>query len=406
MENMLKIILLLSLFLIVYNHFLYPLLIVVLSKIINNRHISIVGAPEADSDKSIHAEDIVKLMAYPKVSFIIAAYNEENVIRDKLDNTLSLNYPDNSFEIIVVSDGSDDRTADIVKPFSESGVISLHEDARSGKTSALNRAVSNASGEILVFSDANNDFSTNAIIELVKHFCDDAIGAVTGAKHIYRSDDRESAVGDGLYWKYESYIKTAESKLGSITAADGEIVAVRKNLFKPINPELINDDAAITFDIIRSGHRIIYEPEARSYEQASEDLIDDINVKIRMTAGGYQTISHEWKYLFPPLNWFSFSFISHKILRWITPHLMLLTFISSMLLSILLSASTVYFLVFLAQIAFYLIAFYGWSQRKTSSMSTFIYIPMYFTVMNIALFIGFIRFMKKKQGVNWVKARR
>ncbi len=393
MEGILKIVLFLSLFLMVYNHFLYPLMVAGLSKIIGNKHNLIVG-------------DAIELIAYPKVSFIIAAYNEEEVIKDKLNNTLALNYPDNSFEIIVVSDGSNDKTVEIVKSFSGSGVISLHEDARSGKTAALNRAVSNASGDILVFSDANNDFSSNAVIELVKHFGDKAIGAVTGAKHIYTSESRESAIGDGLYWKYESFIKTAESRLGSITAADGEIVAVRKRLYKPINPELINDDAAITFDIVRSGHRIIYEPQARSYEQASADLHDDINVKIRMTAGGYQTIFHEWKYLFPPLTWFSFSFISHKILRWVTPHLMLLTFITSLLLSMLLSESTVYILLLVAQIVFYLIALYGWRQRKSTGMSALIYIPMYFTVMNVALFMGFMRFMSNKQGVNWVKARR
>jgi len=406
MENMLKIILFMSLFLIVYNHILYPLLVVLLAKILDDRQASIIDDPTASYETHTHMEDAIKLMTYPKVSFIIAAYNEEKVIKDKLDNTLALNYPDNDFEIIVVSDGSDDKTVDIVKSFSDSGVISLHEDARSGKTSALNRAVLNASGDILVFSDANNDFSSNAVVKLVKHFSDNAIGGVTGAKHIYTSESRESAVGDGLYWKYESFIKKAESRLGSITAADGEIVAIRKSLYKPVNPELINDDAAITFDIVRSGHRIIYEPEARSYEQASEDLYDDINVKIRMTAGGYQTISYEWKYLFPPLNWFSFSFISHKVLRWITPHLMLLTFITSMLLSTLFSASIVYLFLLVAQLVFYLISLYGWNQRKSGNMPTLIYIPMYFTVMNIALFMGFIRYISNNQGVNWVKARR
>ncbi len=385
MDHILKFILFISILLILYNHILYPLIIIILSKI-----------------KSKPCELVYDESSYPTVSFIIAAFNEENVIKDKIENTLSLYYPKDKLDIIVISDGSDDETVNIVLSYKDCGVISLHDPVRAGKTSALNRAVENANGDILVFSDANNDFSDNAIVELVKHFRSEHIGSVTGAKHIYDNKSRESAVGDGLYWKYESAIKKAESAIGSITAADGEIVAVRRDLYKPINPALINDDAAITFDIIKSGHRIIYEPKAKSYEQASKDLIDDINVKIRMTAGGFQTIIHEWRYLFPPGNWFSFTFISHKILRWITPHFM----ISSLISSALLSTNALYMALFLLQIMFYLVAFYGWKIRESENIPTFIYVPMYFTIMNIALFRGFIRFITGNQGVNWSKAKR
>lgn len=375
-----------SVFLIVYNYIIYPAVIIVLSKIITDNH----SMPETD------------LTAHPHVSFIIAAYNEEAVIKNKLENTLRLNYPVDKLEIIVVSDGSNDSTSDIVLSFKDKGVIGLHDPVRAGKSSALNRAISISSGEILVFSDANNDFSQDAIINLVKHFSDNKIGAVTGAKHIYESDSREASVGDGLYWRYESMIKRAESSLGSITAADGEIVSVRKKLFKPIESFLINDDAAITFDIIKSGHRMIYEPQAKSYEQASKDLIDDMNVKIRMTAGGFQTLSHERKYLFPPRTWFAFGFLSHKMLRWITPHLMLLT----LLVSILLSGNGLYLLFLALQVVFYMLSLYGWLIRKTNKIKTWSYVPMYFTVMNIALFSGFVKYISNDYAVNWKKAKR
>ncbi|VAW65946.1 Glycosyl transferase, group 2 family protein [hydrothermal vent metagenome] len=387
MSTILEFILFISIFLIVYNHVIYPFIVILISEYFKKTPVAIKN----------------DLSSQPKVSFIIAAYNEESVIKNKIDNTLSIVYPDNKLEIIVVSDGSDDSTENIVLSYKESGVLSLHDVPRAGKTSALNRAVSMASGDILVFSDANNDFSTNAVLELVKHFDDETIGAVTGAKHIYTNSSREAAVGDGLYWKYESVIKMAESTIGSITAADGEILAVRKRLYKPINPVLINDDAAITFDIIKSGHRIIYEPEAKSYEQASADLADDIDVKIRMTAGGFQTVVYEWRYLFPPRSWFSFTFISHKVLRWLTPHFMLLTLLCSAVLS---SEYPIYIVLLVMQIVFYSIALYGWSIRQSNNISTAIYIPMYFTVMNIALFKGFIRFIRKNQGVNWNKAKR
>jgi len=373
--------LLISLFL--YNYFIYPAGIIFISKLVNNKH-----KPSS-------------LDSYPSVSFIIAAYNEDKVIREKIINTLELDYPEDKFQIIIVSDGSDDNTPKIANEYADSNFIAIHDAQRNGKSSALNRAVEFATGEILVFSDANNDFSKNAIHELVKHFSDVNIAAVTGSKRIYKNSDRQSAEGDDLYWKYESAIKQAESHLGSITAAEGEILAVRKSSFNPIDPTLINDDAAITFDIVKSGSRIIYESNAIAYEEASKNIMDDLRVKIRMTSGGFQTIVREFAFLFPPLSWFSFTFWSHKILRWLAPHFMILI----LLLSVLLSHRADGLFLLITQLLFYAISFYGWRNRE-SDLPSYIYIPMYFTSMNIALFIGFIKFLAKKQNVQWTKAER
>jgi poly-beta-1,6-N-acetyl-D-glucosamine synthase len=385
MGAVLSFLLYLSIALFVYNYFLYPAAIILLSKIKSDEHQKHIGS----------------LNGLPSVSFIVAAYNEEKVIRRKIQNTFEIDYPEDKLQIIVVSDGSDDSTPEIVREFSDKGVISLHEDKRSGKSAALNRAVEISDCEILVFSDANNDFSVDAIKQLVRHFSDGNIGAVTGAKHIYKNLDRQSAEGDGLYWKYESKIKKAESHLGSITAAEGEILAVRKTSFNPIDLSLINDDAAITFDIVKSGNRIIYEENARAFEEASKDLVDDFHVKVRMTSGGYQTVFREKSFLFPPKTWFAFTFLSHKLLRWLAPHFMILIFI----LSILLLHRVDGMILFLAQIIFYTTATYGWIKRETD-LPSIIYIPMYFSSMNFALFVGFIRFFNKKQGVNWKKADR
>ena len=297
--------------------------------------------------------------------------------------------------------GARPEDPEIVKKYSDQGVVNLHSPERKGKSAALNRAAEHARGDILVFSDANNDFSDDAIKHLVKHFNDEKVGAVTGAKKIYQNNSREASKGDGLYWNYESAIKKAESHLGSITAAEGEILAVRKSTFKSIDPTLINDDAAITFDLVKSGYRVLYEANAIAYEQASIDLVDDINVKIRMTSGGFQTISREKKFLFPPRSWFAFSFISHKVLRWLAPHLLILIFFLSI---ISLDNTLVKGFLFL-QILFYLISIYGWFIRK-AYLPGWVYIPMYFSVMNVALFLGFIRYFNKSQGVNWTKAKR
>jgi len=378
--------LILSVGLFVYNYFVYPLCMIFLSEIYKKNEI----IPD-DCDFGV----------LPKVSFIVAAYNEEKVIYKKLENTLSLNYPSDLIEIIVVSDGSDDNTMKIVEEFAN-GVINMHEPERRGKSAAINRAVERATGDVIILSDANNDFNTDSILSLVSFFSDESVGAVTGSKHIYSSLDRESSAGDGLYWKYESAIKYAESVLGSITAAEGEILAVRKELFTPINEKLINDDAAITFSIIKAGYRVLYDKNAKSFEQASTNLLDDYHVKVRMTTGGYQTISREFGYLFPPTNWFSFNFISHKILRWLAPHFLITMFICSTIL-----VENIYISIFLLlQILFYMISLFGWLNVKNKKLPSLVYIPMYFTYMNMALFHGFIRYIKGHSNVNWRKADR
>ena len=179
------------------------------------------------------------------VTFLVAAYNESQVIEEKIRNTLSLDYPGDLLEIIVVADGSDDGTERIVETYADQGVISLHRPERRGKTAALNRGVEHAKGEIIVFSDANNEFSKSAIRELVKHFRDENVGGVCGIKQIKPASERESSTGDSIYWSYESRIKQAESDIATIIIADGEIFAIRKDLFEQIDESVINDDAEI-----------------------------------------------------------------------------------------------------------------------------------------------------------------
>lgn len=384
-DNIILSIFITAVILFLYNYFIYPLLVISLSRLITDKHIK-----QIDTHNN-----------YPSVSFIVAAYNEEKVIKAKIKNTLSIDYPSELIQIIVVSDGSSDSTPKIVKEFLPKGIISLHDTERKGKSAALNRGVELSTGEIIIFSDANNDFSNDSIKQLVKHFCDPKIGAVTGAKHIYDSESRQSAMGDGLYWKYESRIKEAESVLGSITGAEGEILAVRKKLFKPINASVINDDAAITFNVVSSGYRILYEKNAKAYEEASKDLIDDFNVKVRMTAGGFQTLSLQKKYLLTHLSWFSFTFISHKILRWLAPHFLIIILISPLFLLDRLEMKILMVLQFL----FYTISLYGWFNRN-KKINKLIYIPMYFSAMNYALFVGFLRYINKNTKTIWKKADR
>jgi len=379
---------LLSVLLIVYNYVLYPVLIISLAAVLRTLAPARFRVPPDDTSHT--------------VSFIIAAYNEERVIGEKINNTLALDYPRERLEIIVVSDGSDDRTPEIVQQYEAQGVRLLHQPERRGKTAALNRAVAAASGDIIVFSDANNHFKQDAVRKLVRHFAQDRIGGVCGSKRIHQSDERESASGDGLYWKYESSIKSAESDIGSITGADGEIFAMRRHLYAPIPESVINDDAEITFRILSQGYRVIYDHDAESHEEASIRIQDDFNVKVRMVAGGYQTIQRWPLQTVVPTSWHAFTFLSHKVLRWLAPVFMIVAFFGTLALS----GHLLYRTLFLLQLPIYLAALAGVLMKNKGTMPSVIYIPYYLVVMNAAAFVGLLRYLNKKQTTRWRKAER
>jgi cellulose synthase/poly-beta-1,6-N-acetylglucosamine synthase-like glycosyltransferase len=370
----------------VYHYVVYPALVILLA-----RAAGAAGEPAEVPDAKL-----------PTVTVVIAAYNEERVIADKLANTLALDYPAGRLDVMVVADGSNDATHEIAGSFSDRGVSVLHQPQRRGKTAALNRAVAAARADVIVFSDANNLFNADAVRKLVRHFADPRVGGVCGLKQIFESADRESAVGDGLYWKYESAIKIAESRLGSITTADGEIFAVRHALYQPLDESLINDDAAITFDLIRARHRVLYEPAARSYEQASISIEDDFNVKVRMVSGGFQTLSRQWRFLLPPRRLFALAFLSHKVLRWTAPELLIAMLLSSAVLA---ARGEALFMAFLAmQLAFYALAAAGWKLRKRGPLAMPLYVPFYFCAMNTAALFGLYRHLTRS--TQWKKAVR
>ncbi len=339
----------------------------------------------------------------PTVSLIIAAYNEERVIGRKIRESLDLDYPHDRLQIIVVSDGSDDGTHAIAQGFADRGVLALHDPPRRGKSAALNRGVAAATGEVVLFSDANNHFSADAVRVMVRHFQDEGVGGVCGRKSILGDDDRQASDGDGLYWRYEAALKASESALGVMTTADGEIFAIRRRLWEPIPVDVINDDAEITFALVRGGYRIVYEPDAVSSELASAQLEEDFRVKVRMIAGGFQTVQNHWRQLLPPTTPFAWAFLSHKLLRWLVPVLLLIALGASLaLVNTPLGALAV-----CAQVLFYGVACLGWFGRRRGPVATWQYVPLYFSLMNVAALLGLHRFLAG-HGVTtiWQKAAR
>lgn len=315
-----------------------------------------------------------------------------------------LDYPKEKIEIIIVSDGSNDRTPHIVSEYANRGIIGLHRPEREGKTAALNRAVAAAKNEIIIFSDANSMFRPDAIKKLVRHFADPSIGGVCGRKSVLRSATRNASTGDNLFWKYESSLKQAESNLGSIPTADGEIFALRKELYHEIDPRLINDDMVITMDILRQGKRVIYDQSAITEEEASISLKDDFNVKSRMVYGGIQIITLYKKELNPFTSFFGLQFFLHKTLRYFMWSLLLMIFISNIFC---VEKHFLYKIFFGLQISFYLFALVGLLMDKMKKKFILFYLPYYYCNVNLAAFKGFLFFLKQRSTVDiWKKAIR
>lgn len=336
----------------------------------------------------------------PSVSLIIAACNEEKAIREKLRNSLDLIYPRECLEILVAADGSSDATAAIVSEFAPEGVQLLHQPERRGKSAAIARAVAACSGEIVLFSDANTDYSPDAILKLVRHFADPRVGGVSGRKIVLSDRDRVATEGETAYWSYESSLKEWESAAGSIVTADGEIFAMRRCLFGSLPPSIVHDDMYLTLKLVERGFRVVYEREATSAEYASKTLFDEFHLKVRYASAGYQILARFRNLFLPVPTWFGLEFLSHKFLRWVAPFLLVGVFLSSALL-----AQPLYAVVFWLQVAFYVASLLGFLTRGRVS-ARILYLPLYFTVMNAAALYGFVRYFAFGQSPLWRKAER
>lgn len=342
----------------------------------------------------------------PTVTLLIAAYNEEDLIVDKINNTLDLNYPKEKLEVIFITDGSTDHTADRIRRYNQ--VTLLHQDGRSGKMAAIKRAIPFINGNITVFTDANTFLNKNAILELVKHYQNPKVGAVAGEKriHVEESADASSA-GEGFYWKYESKLKKWDYELYSNVGAAGELFSIRTGLYQPVESDTIIDDHMIAMRIAENGYIIAYEPNAYAMETASANTKEELKRKIRIAAGGIQSILRLKKaanpFYYPVLT---FQYISHRVLRWtITPFLLIIVFILNLLI-IINGASFLYYLLFAGQVLFYLLSLVGMLFESKNIRVKAFFIPYYFCVMNYAVIAGIFRYFRNNQSAAWEKSKR
>jgi cellulose synthase/poly-beta-1,6-N-acetylglucosamine synthase-like glycosyltransferase len=342
----------------------------------------------------------------PSITLFIAAYNEREVLEAKLANSALLDYPKEKLIQLWITDGSTDGSENLLLQHSD--ITVLHNPERQGKIGAINRGMRYVKTPIVIFSDANTMLSPQAIREMIPYFLNPKTGCVAGEKRIvkFQSDNAVSA-GEGLYWKYESFIKKLESDINSTIGAVGELFAIRTDLFEEVAPDTILDDFVISLQIAQKGFQIKYTPKAFATECSSFDITEELKRKVRIGAGNFQAL-FRMKGL---LNIFryktlSFQYWSHKVIRWlVVPFAMLLLLITNIYLT-LHYQTPVYKILMALQFIFYVWAIIGWLFRNIKLRFRVIFAPYYIVTMNYALVVGMIRYIKGFQSVNWEKAKR
>lgn len=338
----------------------------------------------------------------PKVSLIICAYNEENIIGTKIENALVLDYPKDCLEIIIVSDGSTDRTNEIITTYDQPGLKFTAYSERGGKVKALNTAFEQITGDIIVLTDANVIFEADAIRKLVGNFGSDSIGCVIG-NVLLRSPNGE-IVGELMYSRYEKAIHKAEGNWRTMITVDGAMYALRRESIAPLPPDIITDDWFLASNVLLADKQIVFEPDAIGYEDAANSVAKESTRKVRMIAGGYQTAFRRAKLFLNPFAYpaVCFMFISHKLLRWSAGILIITLLVSNIPLFF---VNSLFFQsVLTLQLAFYLLALIGGLFCSRLDYSIFRY-PYYFASINIASLKGLFRYLTNRQKAIWEKSR-
>ena len=341
----------------------------------------------------------------PSLTLIVAAYNEEKVIGDKILNTFSLDYPPDKCSYIFITDGSSDDTPEIIARHGE--IKLMHREERKGKVSAIHRAMQEVTSNIVVFTDANTMLNKDALLNIAKHYSDQTVGAVAGEKRVSVSENSDATAGEGVYWKYESFLKKLDSELYSVVGAAGELFSIRTKLYQPVKADTILDDFMISLLIASEKYRVTYEPDAYAVENGSANTKEELKRKVRIAAGGIQSIIRLKKllnpFLYPVL---SFQYISHRVLRWtIAPYCLLAIFVLNIII-VLQDNMAIYTFLLLGQVLFYLGAITGWLFGSRQIKLKLFFVPYYFCFMNYAVLKGIARYFSKKQSAAWEKAER
>ena len=340
----------------------------------------------------------------PEVTLMICAYNEQDIVESKMENTHQIDYP--KLKVVWVTDGSNDQTNDYLAKYHDVEVI--YSPERRGKTAALNHGLALVQSELVVMTDANTMLNPESIQEIVRCFMDPKVACVAGEKRVAaRHEGQAAAESEGLYWKYESTLKRWDGELYSAMGAAGELCAIRRSLYEPMPENALLDDFVMSLRMVDKGYKIAYTSEAYAMEYGSANLEEESKRKRRIAAGGLQSI---WwlRNMLNPLHQpvVAFQFISHRVLRWSITPIALLLLIPLNVLLVFLKAGAVYNWIWVLQILFYIAAFLGYLLERKGKKNKFLYIPYYFLFMNLNVFKGMAYLKSHKSSGAWEKAKR
>ncbi len=371
--------------LIVYCYFGYPFLVKALSYI--------VAKPVAKDDFE------------PEVSILISAWNEEDVIKGKINNLLALEYPKEKLEIIIGADGCTDKTVEIINAVNDPRVRCIEYDQRRGKMTTLNKLVKEAKYDYIVFTDARQFFDKNAVRQLLANFSDKKVGCVSGELRFWEKEGA-TAKGVNLYWQYEKFIRAQESKLGSMLGATGAIYAIRKELFREIPENIVLDDMYVPFKIIEQKYRAIFDESAFVYDEVADNPNEEYRRKARTLYGNYQMFG-QFAHMFNPFTSpIAIQYFSHKLLRVLVPIFMIVLFV----INFFMLSEPLYWMMMGLQILFYTMAGLGVLARGKKHVILkvilkIVYVPYVFCLLNFSALSGLLRFLRGRQEVTWKKAR-
>ncbi|WP_312789934.1 glycosyltransferase family 2 protein [Sphingobacterium sp.] len=385
-----------ALWLVFYTYIGYAIVIFILAKLFPYQN-------KAKVNEQNGAEDRL-----PHLTLFITAYNEAEIIAQKMSNCLNLDYPKDKLRILWVIDGSTDQSHELLKQYPMVEIVG--SSIRKGKTAAVNHGMENVKTPIVVFSDANCLLNAEALKIIAKQFDDPSIGCVSGEKRVAFSDeDTVSSKGEGAYWKYESLLKKLDYAFYSAVGAAGELFALRTELFAPMEEDTLLDDFMLSMRIAQKGYRIAYTPDAYAVEYGSLNMEEEGKRKRRIAAGGWQSIGR----LLPLLNGFkfgklTFQYISHRVLRWsVTPFaLFAILPLSAVLGHWSASWVNMFNVIFLLQCLFYICAVLGYAKKDDPNSSKVFYIPYYFLFMNINVMRGIYYLLNRRFVGGWEKSQR
>jgi cellulose synthase/poly-beta-1,6-N-acetylglucosamine synthase-like glycosyltransferase len=392
--NILEYIFLGAIFLVFFSYVIYPVTLLIYSGLVQvKRDIYFVLGRAKERSSNSNPADL------PPVAIIISAYNEAKCIKARVKNLQALDYPKDKIKYYIGSDGSSDDTKNILSAIDDPNLIFVNFESNRGKASVLNDLVAISEADYLVFSDANTDFKIDAVSKLIRHFIgDNQADAVCGELDLFSEATGENL--DSAYWKYERILKFNESRIKGLLGANGAIYAIRQRSFLPLPTDTVIDDYTVVFQVAVDGGRVIYEPEAVAFEEVAPSTSDEYKRRVRIGSGNYQTFGRYLRVLKPSYGVLWFTYLSHKVLRWHTPHLLSVALIVSLVLSI---DSAWYLFLFTMQCMIYILCYKFRDKRLKIKVLSLV---VFWVNMNFALGHGALKYYRGGAKGTWDSTNR